>query len=176
MEVSSEKIVTLFIFVIFITVGVLLFSSSETNANSKNYERMKIAVQEEAVLTIEEQETLDLINEYRRENGLTDLKAFKELQQVAKLKADDLVKNAYFAHNSEALGTPFEMLEDNGIGYAVAGENLCGNTTPERAVEAWINSMPHRENILDDEFEYTGVCVVDSPVYGRVFVQLFMGL
>ena len=46
MEVSSEKIVTLFIFVIFITVGVLLFSSSETNANSKNYERMKIAVQE----------------------------------------------------------------------------------------------------------------------------------
>ena len=50
MEVSSEKIVTLFIFVIFITVGVLLFSSSETNANSKNYERMKIAVQEEAVL------------------------------------------------------------------------------------------------------------------------------
>ena len=95
---------------------------------------------------------------------------------VAKLKADDLVKNAYFAHNSEALGTPSEMLEDNGIGYAVAGENLCGNTTPERAVEAWINSMPHRENILDDEFEYTGLCVVDSPVYGRVFVQLFMGL
>ena len=92
------------------------------------------------------------------------------------MKAKDIVDNEYFSHNSKNLGTPFEMIQNNGIEYRIAGENLAGNITPEKAVEAWINSRLHRENIEEGEFEYTGICVMDSPVYGKVFVQIFLGI
>lgn len=34
----------------------------------------------------------------------------------------------------------------------------------------------HRDNILEQNFNYTGICVIDSPIYGKVFVQLFIGI
>ena len=133
-------------------------------------------VQEVATLSKEEKETLNAINEYRRENGLSDLKAISKLQDVAKIKAEDIVENEYFSHNSENLGTPFEMLKDNGVRYKVAGENLAGSTTPEKAVNAWIDSPSHRDNILDEDYDYTGIYDIDSPVYGKIFVQIFLGV
>lgn len=178
MKVSRRKIVTLFIFVIFILIETISFATYQSTIQEEQ-EKMKVIeqmIKQEANLTQEEEETLDLINAYRKENGLSELKTFYKLQDVAKLKAEDLVKNEYFSHTSPNLGTPFEMLQSNNVEYIIAGENLAGNTTPERAVEAWINSNSHRENILEEDFEYTGICVIESPVYGRVFVQLFVGV
>lgn len=158
----------------FATYRTVTLGQIEQN-NSISAMRVKIE-QDEAILNDEEQRTLELINKYRRENGLSDLKPFSELQAVAKLKAEDLVCNDYFAHNSPNLGTPFEMLKDNGVDYLIAGENLAGSPTPEKAVQAWIDSPLHRDNILEEKFAYTGISVIDSPVYGRVFVQLFIGI
>lgn len=58
---------------------------------------------ESTVLTAEEQEVLNLINEQRRQYGLSELKAYGELQRVAKIKAQDLVNNNYFSHTSPSL-------------------------------------------------------------------------
>lgn len=127
-------------------------------------------------MTAEEQEVLNLINEQRRQYGLSELKAYSELQRVAKIKAQDLVNNNYFSHTSPTLGTPFEMLQKEGVTYKFAGENLAGNETGVKAVNAWMNSPAHKDNILDEDYEYTGICVVDSEVYGKVYVQLFMGV
>ena len=107
---------------------------------------------------------------------MKELKPYSKLREIAKLKAEDLVHNKYFAHVSPTLGTPFKMLKDNEIDYKIAGENLAGSTTPEKAVEAWIDSTSHRENILEDRYEYTGIYVIESPVYGKIFVQLFIGI
>lgn len=131
---------------------------------------------ENTVLTAEEQEVLNLINEQRRQYGLSELKAYGELQRVAKLKAQDLVNNKYFSHTSPTFGTPFEMLQKEGVTYKYAGENLAGNETGVKAVNAWMNSPAHKDNILDSDYEYTGIAVVDSEVYGKVYVQLFMGV
>lgn len=131
---------------------------------------------ENIVLTAEEQEVLNLINEQRRQYGLSELKAYGELQRVAKLKAQDLVNNKYFSHTSPTFGTPFEMLQKEGVTYKYAGENLAGNETGIKAVNAWMNSPAHKDNILDSDYEYTGIAVVDSEVYGKVYVQLFMGV
>lgn len=128
------------------------------------------------VLSNEEQEVLDLINEQRRQYGLPELKAYGELQRVAKLKARDLVNNKYFSHTSPTFGTPFEMLQKEGVTYKYAGENLAGNETGIKAVNAWMNSPAHKDNILDSDYEYTGIAVVDSEVYGKVYVQLFLGV
>lgn len=178
MKKLKRKLTILLIFVIFIlmeTISLATYQTSKAKEIDKKSQIQKMILRE-ANLTQEEQETLYLINEYRRQNGLTELKPIARLQEVAKLKAEDLVENAYFSHVSPNLGTPFEMLTVNGIEYTVAGENLAGNTTPKRAVEAWLNSPSHKKNILDDEFEYTGIYVIESPIYGKIFVQLFMGL
>lgn len=181
MKISRRKVDILFIFVIFVLVNIILLmmyqsiSLGTTRRNDLD-EVKRLVEMDDAELNTDEQQVLDLVNEYREENGLERLKAFSKLQDVAKLKAMDLVQNEYFSHNSERLGTPFEMLENNGVVYAIAGENLAGNISPESAVESWINSPLHRDNILEKKFEYTGICVIDSDIYGKVFVQLFIGV
>lgn len=181
MKISRNKIGILIIFVITILIESISFATYQSmtleDVQSNTIKEMKVRVEkEQAFLTNEEQETLERVNEYRKQNGLKELKPFSGLQEVAKMKAMDLVENEYFSHTSSQLGTPFEMLQQNGIDYKMAGENLAGNLNPERAVEAWINSPTHKENILEEKFQYTGICVIDSPVYGKVFVQLFIGL
>ena len=173
MKISKRRIGILFIFVIIILVESISFATYQTIL--KETEKTDIE-QGEVILTEEEEETLKLVNGYRKQNGLEELKPFSKLQEVSNIKAKDLVENQYFSHTSEKLGTPFEMLEQNGIDYSTAGENLAGNITPEKAVEAWIHSPSHKENILDEKFNYTGICVMESPIYGKVFIQLFMGV
>ncbi len=126
-------------------------------------------------LTKDEQETLDLINAERKKAGLASLKIDSELQNVARTKAKDLVDNNYFAHNSPTYGTPFEMMKSFGIKYKTAGENIAGNSTNSGAVKAWMNSEGHRANILNSSYNYTGLAVVSSPKYGKVYVQMFIG-
>ena len=123
-----------------------------------------------------QKEVLEIINEYRKQNGLKELKPYSKLQQIAKMKAEDIVYNNYFSHTSPNYGTPFELMSENGVEYKIAGENLAGNISAQKAVKAWIDSTSHRENMLEEDFEYTGICVVESEVYGKVFVQMFIGI
>ena len=126
-------------------------------------------------LSTDEQEVFDLINQQRISNGLTALKIDSELQRVARIKAQDLVDNNYFAHESPTYGTPFQMMTSFKISYKIAGENIAGNSSNNGAVNAWMNSSGHRANILNGNFNYTGIGIVSSPKYGRIYVQMFIG-
>lgn len=180
MKISSRKFGILIIFVIFALIETISFATytsvvEEEQERINNRIEIETSIKNDAVeLSEDVKETLRLINEYRVKNGLGELKIYSKLQDIAQLKAEDLVENNYFSHTSPNLGTPFEMLKDNGIKYEIAGENLAGNISPEKAVEAWINSPTHRDNILEGKFQYTGIYIIDSPVYEKVFVQLFM--
>lgn len=66
------------------------------------------------------------------------------------------------------------MMKQANISYEIAGENLAGNISPEKAVESWINSESHKANMLKEEYEYTGIAVVLSEKYRYVFVQMFI--
>ena len=181
MKISSKKFGIIITFVSLILIEGISIAGYQTSTINKNDKKELLSIekmekQEEIQISQEEQETLDLINKQRRDNGLKELKIYSKLQEVAKLKGEDLINSKYVSHNSPNLGTPFEMLENNNIDYKIAGENLAGNINPNKAVDAWMNSKYHRENILEKDFEYTGIFVIDSPTYGKVFVQLFMGI
>lgn len=128
-----------------------------------------------STMTSDEQEVFDLINKQRTTNGLPVLKVDAELQRVAKIKAQDMVNNNYFSHNSPVYGSPFDMLQSFKVSYKTAGENIAGNSTNNGAVNAWMNSSGHKENILNKSFNHTGIGVVNSPKYGKVYVQMFIG-
>lgn len=178
MKLLKREFVTLFIFVFFILMGSISFATYQSAVvdEQKTKQEIEKMLVQTVELKEEEKETLELVNQYRMQNGLKKLKPLENLQQVAKLKAQDIVNNNYFSHNSKKLGTPFEMLNNAGVKYKIAGENLAGSTTPKKAVEAWIASEAHEANILTVDYEYTGICVMQSPVYGKIFVQLFMGM
>lgn len=131
--------------------------------------------QTNGLLSVDEQAVLDLINSKRQENGLEPLEIDEELQNVARLKAQDMVDNNYFSHTSPTYGTPFEMIKSFGISYKTSGENIAGNSSNEGAVNAWMNSQGHKDNILNKNYNYTGIGVVNSPIYGKIYVQMFIG-
>lgn len=141
-------------------------SSSSGNTSSST---------ETSNMNSDEKEVFDLINKQRTNNGLAALKNDSEVQRVARIKAQDMVDNNYFSHISPTYGSPFDMLKSFKISYKTAGENIAGNSSNSSAVTAWMNSSGHKANILNSNFNYTGIGVVSSPKYGKMYVQLFIG-
>ena len=125
-------------------------------------------------LTNDELEFLNLINANRKNNGLQDLKIDNTVQNVARLKAQDLERNDYFSHNSPTYGNIDQMLVSFGVNYSKVQENIAGNQNLSGAVEAWMNSENHKSNILNKDFNCTGVAIVDSKTYGKIFVEVFI--
>lgn len=123
----------------------------------------------------DEQQILDLVNKARADAGAGPLQFDPTLQKVARLKAQDMVDKRYFSHQSPTYGSPFDMMRQFGVTFKSAGENIAGNSTVEGAFNAWMNSSGHRANILNGNYNYTGIGVVSSPTYGKIFVQQFIG-
>jgi len=126
-------------------------------------------------LSADEQEIFNLINQQRINNGLKALTIDYEVQRVAKIKAQEMVDRNYFSHTSPTYGSPFDMLNSFKVSYSTAGENLAGNSNNSAAVTAWMNSSGHKANILNSSFTHTGIGVVNSSKYGKVYVQMFIG-
>ena len=98
----------------------------------------------------------------------------KNKQKVARVKTQDMVDNNYFSHNSPTYGSPFDMLNSFKVSYRSAAENIAGNSSNSGAVNAWMNSSGHKTNILNGNYQYTGIGVVSSSKYGKIFVQMFI--
>lgn len=142
-----------------------------SNGGSSNNSSQNI----NSTMSSDEKEVFNLINKQRSANGLSALKVDNEVQRVAKIKAQDMVNNSYFSHNSPTYGSPFDMLQSFKVSYKTAGENIAGNSSNTGAVNAWMNSSGHKANILNSSFNYTGIGVVNSSKYGKVYVQMFIG-
>lgn len=149
-------------------------SNNSNNQNSNNTTN-NTTTNNGSSLTADEKEVFDLINAKRTAARLSALKVDAELQNVARAKAEDMVKNNYFSHTSPTYGSPFDMMKSFGVSYKTAGENIAGNSSNTGAVNAWMNSEGHKANILNSSFNYTGVAVVKSSKYGKIFVQMFIG-
>ncbi len=145
-------------------------SGGGTNTNNNNNTNTS-----NTNLTSDELEVFNLINEQRTKNGLRPLKIDYEVQKVARIKAQDMVDNNYFSHNSPIYGSPFNMLNNFKVSYNTAGENIAGNSSNSATVTAWMNSPGHKANILNSSFNYTGIGVVNGSKYGKIYVQMFIG-
>ena len=150
-------------------------SSGNNSGQTNNSGGQSPGSQTSSSMNSDEKEVFNLINKQRTNNGLTALKVDEELQRVARIKAEDMVTNNYFSHQSPTYGSPFDMLNSFKISYRMAGENIAANSSNSGAVNSWMNSSGHKANILSSSFNYTGVGVVSSPKYGKIFVQMFIG-
>ena len=127
----------------------------------------------DASVTAFESEVVRLVNEIRKQNGLSPLTQDWELSRVARYKSQDMRDKGYFSHTSPTYGTPFQMIRAFGLSYRTAGENIArGYSTPQAVVNGWMNSSGHRANILNASFTKIGVGYVAN---GHYWTQMFIG-
>lgn len=150
-------------------------TSSGTTSGSSSTGNSGTSGTQTSSMNSDEKEVFDLINKQRTNNGLPALQNDSEVQRIARIKAQDMVDNNYFSHNSPTYGSPFDMLKSFKVSYKTAGENIAANSSNSSAVTAWMNSSGHKANILNSSFNYTGIGVVSSPRYGKMYVQMFIG-
>ncbi|RDW15730.1 transporter [Oceanobacillus arenosus] len=119
-----------------------------------------------------EQEVIRLVNTERANAGLPALKYDWELARVAKHKSQDMKTKGYFSHTSPTYGSPFTMMQNYGIHYKSAGENIAqGQRTAKEVVNAWMNSSGHRANILNKNYTHIGIGYLEN---GNYWTQMFI--
>lgn len=110
------------------------------------------------------QETmLNLINQERTAAGLQPVKYDYNLEKAANIRAQEMYENNYFEHERPNGDKWYTVLDQSGIKYKHAGENLArGFTNVERAHTALMNSPSHKRNILMEDFKYVGIGLYKS--------------
>ena len=128
---------------------------------------------EPKVTTIPERPTADkifeLVNKERTQRGIAPLVRVPEIDNVARLKVEDMIKNDYYAHRNPKTGRGLidQTYVDNHC--KEYGENINQDeywtTRPEDHpaedhVKEWMESTDgHREAILNPRFKYAGLAL-----------------
>lgn len=147
---------------------------TQGNATSSTAPKTPTAQTNSSTLTSQEQQMLNLINQARAQNNAQPLQADMQVTNVARVKAQDMIDNNYFSHNSPKYGNPFDMMKSFGISYVEAGENIAGNQNVQNAHNALMNSPGHRKNILNPAFTHIGLGIKSGGPYGNMFSQMFV--
>ena len=110
------------------------------------------------VLAEEQKQIIALVNETRNKNGLPNLGEIDLLDRSSDDKATDMAVNQYFSHTGPNNHCLRYFLNNAGYQYQSAGENLAmGFSSARDVVDAWIKSPTHYANLLDAEYQETGV-------------------
>ncbi len=119
---------------------------------------------------------IDLTNEERLNNGLSDVSENQLLTQAAYNKGNDILINQKFQHTID--NKKFSSwIKESGYTYSYVGENLAIDfVTSEGAMKAWLKSLTHKKNILNEYFKEIGVAVIEGKFKGNntvLIVQIF---
>ncbi|MBU0572446.1 hypothetical protein KKH23_03845 [Patescibacteria group bacterium] len=122
-------------------------------------------------------EVIRITNEQRVSVGLLPLEANPTLAQAAQAKGADMLNNNYWAHVSPDGTQPWSFFVNAGYSYRYAGENLARDfTNPASAVEAWMASPTHKDNLLSANYRDIGIAVIEGDLDGvdtTIIVQFF---
>lgn len=125
-----------------------------------------------------QQQVIEGVNAQREAEGLPPLQPDPDLTRMALAHAQDMVARGYFAHVTPDGVRLADRFTQQGVEATWMGENIQRNTQPrdETAAEAirwFMNSAPHRANILHQQFNQIGVGVVEEPPGWFTFVLVF---
>lgn len=116
-------------------------------------------------------------NEERADDALPALRRNSTLDAAAKLKAEHMARNEYFAHYSPDGVSPWYWFSQVKYNFVHAGENLAIHfTDSSEVVDAWMDSPTHRANIMNGDYVEIGVGTAEGTYEGfsTVYVvQLF---
>ncbi len=119
-----------------------------------------------------EEQLFDLVNASRMKHGLSVLKWDEPISRTAFQHSNDMATNEYFDHTNLEGKSPFDRIQEDGIPYMMAGENIAmGQFSSIFAHEALLNSLSHRRNILQPKWKRLGVGVAFDATNVPYFTQ-----
>jgi uncharacterized protein YkwD len=100
-----------------------------------------------------------LINDERDNAGLPTLDENYFLENAAGIHSLDMACNGFFSHIGSDGSTPFDRVTLQGYSATWVGENIYAGmmSNPSAVVTWWMNSAPHRANILNTNYTSIGV-------------------
>jgi uncharacterized protein YkwD len=102
---------------------------------------------------------VQLLNRTRAEHGLGRLRFNRTLADAARGHSADCAAHGVMTHDASD-GTPFAVRIRRVTRARDVGETIVemtGHTTAQRVVRAWLNSPPHRTEILSPSYHRVGV-------------------
>lgn len=109
-------------------------------------------------------EALEILNDERKGQGLATLKLSAKLTKAAQGHACDNADRRSISHTSSDGGTLKTRLRKVGYSFRTAAENTGrGFASGTRAVQWWMNSPLHRDNILLRKARDVGIGIAVSP-------------
>jgi uncharacterized protein YkwD len=113
-------------------------------------------------LKVVKRATICLLNVERRKHGIKKLRTNGRLSLASQRHSNDMARRNYFAHGN-FVGRIKRARYLKGAGSWSVGENIAWGSgelaSPREIVRAWMNSPPHRHNILHRKFREIGIGV-----------------
>ena len=107
---------------------------------------------------------LDLVNAYRKQNGLKALTLNATLSEAAKNHSRDLAKWDRISHFGSDGSNPWDRVKRTGYNARLAAENVGTGQVPiEEVFKGWKESPGHNKNLLLADAEHMGIALVQEP-------------
>lgn len=119
-------------------------------------------------------EVATLTNAFRAQYDLPPLRYDRALEQIAIIKAKDMIYGNYFEHDSPLYGQPWDLATIFDYSFIGYGENIARYfKTPKHTVLGWMNSPGHRKNILSPTYTHIGIGITKDQYDNIYWVQHF---
>ena len=132
-----------------------------------------------AVVLSMEQQAFQILNAKRAEIGLSTLEWNSEIAELARKHSENMAGSKFFSHTDLDGRTVDERAERVGlVEWKAIGENIAylrGHKNPAlSAVENWMKSTGHRQNVLNETYNQSAVGVAVAADGSYYFTQVFM--
>ncbi|HEX8163475.1 MAG TPA: CAP domain-containing protein [Pyrinomonadaceae bacterium] len=129
--------------------------------------------------TSPERRAFDLVNREREARGESRLVWDDELASMARRHSENMARQGFFSHTDQTgRDTAARAAECGVCGWRALGENIAYNQGYDDpaafAVERWMNSAKHRDNILRAGFTHAGLGIAKSADGTLYFTQVFV--
>ncbi|MBN1299567.1 MAG: CAP domain-containing protein [Actinobacteria bacterium] len=137
-------------------------TGKNNNDTGSKIETDTVNATQSSISSSTEMEILHLINSARLSKNLAALNFNSTLNSIAAARSNDMINRGYFSHTTPDGKNIYIILQENGIGYIDAGENIFYATPPSgasagSAFSQWISSSFHRANILSGNYSQIGI-------------------
>lgn len=126
-----------------------------------------------------ERRAFQLINEQRAKSGMSPLKWSDDAARIARLHSENMANFDFFSHTGVDGKTVDDRADLLGISrWKAIGENIAFNQGYENpvefAVERWMQSPKHRDNLLSSRWKESGIgiAVTENGIY--YFTEVFL--
>lgn len=126
-----------------------------------------------------ERRAFELINQRRENCGLTPLKWSDDVARIARLHSENMANYNFFSH----AGVDGFLVNDRADFFGISkwqaiGENIAYNqgfeNPVEFAVERWMQSTKHRENLLNGRWKESGIGIAVTANGTYYFTEVFL--